>query len=63
MNTIKINGMSCGHCSGAVKEALEKLDEVSNVNVDLDKGEASYEGEIDSDILKNTIESIGFELV
>lgn len=62
MNTIKIKGMSCGHCTASVKEALEKLDGVSNVDVDLDKGEANYNGEVDPAVIKDTIESIGFEL-
>ena len=39
MTTIKVKGMSCSHCTGAVQEALEKLDGAQNVVVDLDKGE------------------------
>lgn len=62
MKTIKISGMSCGHCTNAAKEALEKLDGISNVSVDLDKGEASFEGEISKKILIDVIEKIGFEI-
>ena len=42
MPTIKISGMSCGHCQGAVTSALTGLDGVSDVKVDLEKGEATY---------------------
>lgn len=62
MKTVKINGMSCGHCTASVQEALEKLEGISNVAVDLDKGEASYEGEIAEEIIKDTVEGIGFEI-
>ena len=43
MATVKINGMSCGHCVSAVTNALNELDGINNVNVDLDKGEATYD--------------------
>lgn len=61
MKVIKVSGMSCSHCTGAVQEALEKLDGVSNVSVDLDKGEASYEGSVDRQAACNAVESVGFE--
>ena len=61
MTTIKVKGVSCSHCTGAVTEALEKLDGVSNVQVDLDKGEASYEGDLARDLACEAIEGAGFE--
>ena len=62
MNTIKIKGMSCQHCVGSVKEALEKVDGVSAVEVNLEKGEASYEGDVDLQLIKDTITGIGFKV-
>ena len=35
MEKIKIQGMSCQHCVGRVKKALEALPGVAEVNVDL----------------------------
>ena len=32
---IKIEGMNCGHCAGAVRQELEKLAGVRGVRVDL----------------------------
>ncbi len=61
MTTITVKGMSCSHCTGAVKEALEKLDGVTNVEVDLEKGEARYEGDADKTVACEAIESAGFE--
>jgi len=63
MTTIKIKGMSCGHCVNSTKKALEAIDGISNVLVDLEKAEASYDGDIDLAVIKKTISGIGFEVV
>ena len=63
MTTVKIKGMSCQHCVASTTKALEGLAGVTNVQVDLDKGEASYEGDADSQAIKEAIEKIGFEVV
>lgn len=63
MTTVKIKGMSCGHCVNSTKEALEKIPGVSDVKVDLEKGEATFQGEVDSKIVKEAITKIGFEVV
>jgi len=38
-STLKVKGMSCQHCVMSVKKALDQLDGVQNVEVDLKKGE------------------------
>ena len=63
MTTIKIKGMSCQHCVASTTKALEGLAGVSGVQVDLDKGEARYEGSVDPQVVKEAIEKIGFEVV
>lgn len=65
MATIKINGMRCGHCVGAVTKALEETAGISNVNVDLEKGEASYDeaNPVGIEEIKEIINGIGFEVV
>ncbi|WP_136808407.1 heavy-metal-associated domain-containing protein [Desulfosediminicola flagellatus] len=63
MATVKIKGMSCQHCVGSTKDALEKISGIENVSVDLDKGEATYEGEVSTDTVKQAITAIGFEVV
>lgn len=63
MATITIKGMSCQHCVKSTKEALEKLPGIDNVEVNLDKGEASFNGDIEHQLVKEAIEKIGFEVV
>lgn len=44
---LKVGGMSCGHCSARVKTALEKVAGVTNVEVSLEKAQATVEGDFD----------------
>jgi copper chaperone len=62
--TIKVKGMSCQHCVQAVTKALQEIDGVSGVKVDLLKGEATFEqsSPVPGDILKEKIKKAGFEL-
>lgn len=63
--TIMVEGMSCGHCEAAVKEALGELNGVKDVEVNLDSKEViiDSEKELDSDLITEAIEGIGFEVV
>ena len=63
MTRIKIKGMSCQHCIASTTKALEEVPGVSNVQVDLDKAEASYEGEVDPQLIREVITRIGFEVI
>lgn len=51
------------HCVNSTKQALESIAGVSNVSIDLDKGEASFEGDVPLDAVKEAIAQIGFEVV
>ncbi|MDF1577555.1 MAG: heavy metal-associated domain-containing protein [Desulfurivibrionaceae bacterium] len=64
MATIKVIGMRCGHCVGAVTKALEDIDGIGNVKVDLEKAEATYEetGQVSTETIEEEIKKIGFEL-
>ena len=62
METLKINGMSCGHCTGSVKKALEAIDGLSEVTVNLDGNEASFENSgAAREEIRAAINAIGFE--
>ena len=63
MASVKIKGMSCQHCVASTTKALEALPGISEVKVDLDKGEASFQGDVDRQTIKEAIEKIGFEVV
>ncbi|NOR48704.1 MAG: copper chaperone, partial [Methanosarcinaceae archaeon] len=41
--TIKIEGMSCGHCQMTVTNAISGVDGVSNVEVSLKDGQATVD--------------------
>ena len=64
MATIKISGMRCGHCAGAVTKALENIEGIADVRVDLDKGEATYTEKrpVPLALIKEAITKIGFEV-
>ncbi len=65
MATIKIEGMRCGHCSSSVTKALNEIDGISDVVVDLEKKEASFTetGDVDMEAVKAAIDKIGFTVV
>ena len=62
--TLLVEGMSCGHCENAVKNALKELDGVAKVEVDLSAKKVEVEGEGLNDILiKGAIEDAGYDLI
>lgn len=63
MAVIKVEGMKCQHCVGSVTKALEGLDGISNVQVDLEKGQASFEGDIPVERVKEAVSGKGFVVV
>ena len=64
MPTIKVNGMTCQHCVAAVTKALESIDGIENVVVDLEAGTATYDGTVavDDDAIREAIEAAGYRL-
>ncbi len=63
MASVKIKGMSCQHCVASTTKALEAIDGITNVRVDLDQGQAHYDGEIDKKVIEEAISKIGFEVI
>jgi copper chaperone len=64
MATVQIKGMSCNHCVMAVTKALGGIDGVSNVKVDLAKGEATFDEATPADhkVIGERIKKAGFEV-
>ncbi len=60
---IGVNGMSWGHCSKSVKEAIEQIDGVEKVDVSLQEKTATIisSGPISSEQLKAAIEEEGYK--
>ena len=62
METLKINGMSCGHCTGSVKKALESIPGLSQVTVDLEGKKASFNNDgAAREEIRAAVSGIGFE--
>ncbi len=59
MEKINIAGMSCGHCTGAVKNALENAG-ANNVTVNLEQKYAEWEGSLTKEEAKKIIDDQGF---
>ena len=60
---ILIEGMSCQHCVGHVKEALEGLDKVTSVEVSLENKWAIVETGNSDEEIKAAIEEEGYDVV
>ena len=65
MKTVKIKGMSCQHCVMAVTKALGGIEGIKGVQVDLEKGEATFEEKevVDMQTIKEAVGKAGFEVV
>lgn len=61
---IKIEGMSCEKCVAHVKEALENIEGIENVTVDLKEGKAIIEeNNVSDEIIKEAIEDEGYDVI
>lgn len=61
---IYIGGMMCSHCVRRITTALESLEGLKNVKVDLDTFSATFESnkDIDMQIIKKTLEEEGYSI-
>jgi len=59
--TMKISGMSCGHCVGAVKKALQGVEGVAVDEVVIGSATVSYDPAATSaDTIKRAVEDEGY---
>lgn len=61
MITLKISGMTCGHCVQAVAKALDAVPGVERAGVELDTGIAVVEGNPDVQALLDAVQEEGYE--
>ena len=62
--TIKVEGMSCGHCVMRVKKAIEGVQGVKKVDVSLENRQAVVEfdeGKTDVEKIKAAVRETGYE--
>ena len=62
MLTLKVSGMSCGHCAQTVTKAVEALPSVERALVDLQEGRVTVEGNADESAIRQAIEDAGYEV-
>jgi copper chaperone len=63
--TLKVKGMSCQHCVMSVTKALNRLEGIKNVQVDLAKGEVQFDNmkEVASNRIEKAIQDAGYEVI
>lgn len=57
---LKVTGMTCMHCVGAVKKALEGLDGVETAEVSLEPGQAVVTGDADVEAMLAAVKDAGY---
>lgn len=62
MATRRIEGMKCQHCVKAATKVLENLG-ATEVEINLDTGEARYQGSPETEALRKALAEKGFTLV
>jgi copper chaperone len=63
--TLKVDGMSCGHCKAAVEKALKELDGVQGADADIDAKTVTVtydSSKVGRDVLAGAITDAGYEV-
>ncbi len=60
--TFQVQGMSCGHCVGAVTQAIRALDPQAEVQVDLASGRVEVQSGQERAALAAAIEEEGYKV-
>lgn len=65
VSTLKVKGMSCQHCVMSIKKALNQLEGIRNIEVDLQEQEVRFDNtkSIPSDRIRKAITDAGYEVV
>lgn len=65
IKTVKIEGMSCGHCTARVAAALMGIDGVENAEMSLENKTAvvTLSKDVSDDVLRETVDNTGFDVV
>jgi copper chaperone len=60
--TFQVQGMSCGHCVGAVTQAVKTVDPAAEVKVDLATGKVEVQSAGDHAAIARAIEEEGYKV-
>jgi copper chaperone CopZ len=61
MVKLKVEGMSCAHCVGRIRQALSRLVPESAVKVDLSRGEVSLAADLDPASAIAVVKAAGYD--
>ena len=57
---LTVSGMTCGHCVSAVDRAVRAVPGVTDVAVDLERGEVAVTGEPDPGAIRSAVADAGY---
>jgi copper chaperone len=60
--SFQVQGMSCGHCVGAVTQAVKSVDPQAEVKVDLATGKVEVQSQQDHAAIVKAIEEEGYKV-
>jgi copper chaperone len=60
--SFQVQGMSCGHCVGAVTQAVKSVDPQAEVKVDLATGQVDVQSQQDHAAIAKAIEEEGYKV-
>jgi copper chaperone len=60
--SFQVQGMSCGHCVGAVTQAVKSVDPQAQVTVDLASGKVEVQSQQDHAAIARAIEEEGYRV-
>lgn len=60
IHQIAVENIKCGGCMHSIKTALEKIETVSEVNIDKDKEIVIVDSAVSRDILVRTLSNLGY---
>jgi copper chaperone len=61
--SFQVQGMSCGHCVGAVTQAVKSVDPQAEVSIDLASGKVEVQSQQDPAAIARAIEDEGYQVV
>jgi copper chaperone CopZ len=64
ISTVTVTGMTCGHCTSAVREEIAAIAGVTDVEVDLDSGRVTItsDQDLDQGAVKAAVEEAGYQI-
>ncbi len=63
MLTLKVDGMTCQHCSKAITQAIQSIDKEAGVQVDLSQGLVNIQSHAPAKIIRAAVEAEGYEVI